>query len=236
MNLQEKRLLIVGGTSGFGAETAQKARQAGAHVHVIGRNADRLTAFVQAHPGITGSSLDASDAEQLAAFFNRHAAFDHVVSMLGGAFGGGFLDRTITDIRAAVEAKFFANLQLAQAANGHILPGGSLTLTSGSGGRPDNASGAIIGNQAINTMVAGLAVEMAPAVRVNAVSPTWTPTGLWREMSADERQAQANAFAEQLPLGRVARVDEVADAYLYAMQASFMTGQVLRIDGGVDLV
>lgn len=61
--------------------------------------------------------------------------------------GGGFLDSDIALIRKTIEDKFFANLSLARAAAGHISQ--SMTFTSGSGDHPQDASGAIIGNQAI---------------------------------------------------------------------------------------
>ncbi len=231
--MQPVRILIIGGTSGFGAAVATKAAAKGWHVHVIGRDPVRLHEFLETHPGIAGSTLDANNTSALQAYFARHADYTHLVSMLGGAMAGGFLDSSLATIREAIEQKFFVNLQLAQIAASHITS--TLTFTSGSGGHPHDASGAIIGNQAINTMVQGLAVELAPAKRVNAVSPTWTPTGLWRGLSSSARDDQAKAFSQAVPLKRVARVDEVASGYLYLMQNQFITGQVLRIDGGVDL-
>ena len=150
--------------------------------------------------------------------------------------GGGFLDNSIAAIRQTVEDKFFANLQVAQLASHHLNQHGSLIFTSGAGGRPDNASGAIVGNQAINTMVVGLAVELAPDYRVNAVAPTWTPTGLWRQLSDAQLAAQAATVSAGNPLKRVATPAEVASAYVYLMQYEFMTGQVLHVDGGVELV
>lgn len=232
MDFTNQRILIIGGTSGFGASVANSSLKAGAHVHVIGHDPIRLHKFLMSHPGIAGSSLDASDPDALQAYFSRHENYDHLISTLGGAMGGGFLDSELAMIRKTIEDKFFANLSLARSAAGHISQ--SMMFTSGSGGHPQDASGAIIGNQAINTMVRGLAVELAPDVRVNAVSPTWTQTGLWRGISQAELTKQAADFAQNVPLGRTATIEEVASGYLYLMENQFITGQVLAIDGGVD--
>ncbi|WP_334329628.1 SDR family oxidoreductase [Companilactobacillus sp. HBUAS59699] len=233
MKLKNKKVLVVGGTSGFGKQVAIDAQNLGAKVIVIGHDSKRLLSFTK-ETGIAGNAINAQNLDELTIFFG-HDKYDHIISTLGGAMGGGFLDSSMALIRKAIEDKFFVNLQLAKIAAKHINDGGSLIFTSGSGGHPYDASGAIVGNQAINTMVEGLGVELAPNIRVNSVSPTWTPTGLWRGMSAKEIKDQESKFSEDVPLKRVATVEEVASAYLYLMQNDFVTGQVLRVDGGVDL-
>ena len=235
MKITNQRVLVVGGTSGFGAEVALKAQQAGAKVEVIGRNQERLNKFQDEHNGIAGETLDAHSASDLKNYFASTPSFDHIVSTLGGAMGGGFLDSSIDEIRKTIDDKFFADLQLAQIANEFVNDGGSMIFTSGSGGHPYDASGAIVGNTAINIMVQGLAVELAPNKRVNAVSPTWTPTGLWRDLTPEQVEAQKDDFAQGVPLKRVSTIEEVASGYIYLMENAFMTGQVLNIDGGIDL-
>jgi len=234
MTLENDKVLVIGGTSGFGKEVAIMAQHKDADVYVIGRDQERVNELRYGE-NIQGSSLDAQDKDQLNHYFKKYGSFDHVISMLGGAMAGGFLNSPVEEIREAFDAKFFANLQLAQIASKHLNKNGSIILTSGSGGHPYDASGAIIGNQAINTMVAGLAVEMAPDFRANAVSPTWTPTGLWRDMNSKQLAKQTVDVEENVPLGRVAKIEEVASAYIYLMENDFITGQVLKVDGGVDL-
>ncbi|MFT8824394.1 SDR family oxidoreductase [Liquorilactobacillus mali] len=241
MELKNKRILIVGGTSGFGKEVALQCLKQGAHVSVIGRSKSHVKELITTNTqpcstsSLNGTALDATDQKQLANFFANHKSFDHIVSTLGSAMGGGFLDNSLTEIRKVIEGKFFANLQLAQLAMSHLNEDGSLTFTSGTGGHPSTASGAIVGNHAIDLLVKGLAIEVASEhKRVNAVAPTWTATGLWRGLSPAELQQQEQSIATSIPLKRTAKITEVASAYLYLITNNFMTGQIINVDGGVS--
>lgn len=84
-------------------------------------------------------------------------------------------------------------------------------------------------------MVAGLAVELAPKIRVNAVAPTWTPTGLWRDLQGQELKSNQAQMVQQIPLQRVSKVEEVAKAFLFLMDNGFVTGQTIHVDGGISV-
>ena len=150
--------------------------------------------------------------------------------------GGGFLEAPFETIERAVREKLFANLQIARHASKKIAEGGSMTFTAGAGGRPHNASGAIVGNDAVRTLVTGLAVELAPNARANAVAPTWTETPLWRNIPAPDVEATKQRLSQTIPLGRTAEIEEIALAYIFLMQCSFITGQTIVVDGGLTLV
>lgn len=230
-------VVVAGGTSGFGLQVARDVQAAGAEVVILGRDTGRLrSALATLGATARGGCVDLSDPAAAAGTFAGLGAFDHLVSTVGGAMGGGFLSAPLEVVRATVEGKLFANLGIARAAVPHLRPGGTLTFTAGSGGSPHTASGAMVGNEAIATMVRGLAVELAPDLRVNAVAPAWTLTGLWRDVPEADRAATERRMASIFPLGRTATVQEVADAYLFLMTATFVTGQTLHVDGGSSLV
>lgn len=240
MTFSGKTVVVIGGTSGFGKAVASRVAEGGGRLVLTGRDPVKLERVVAelaaAGHDVTGHGLDAADTATIAGFFNHVAPFDHLVSMAGGFMGGGFLEADYAVIRKAVDEKLFANLHIARHAAPKLAPGGSMTFTAGSGGRPHSASGAIVGNQAISTLVQGLAVELAPKGRVNAVAPTWTQTPLWRDMPEADIAATRERFAKAIPLGRTAEIDEVVMAYLFLMQCTFITGQTITVDGGLTLV
>jgi len=88
---------------------------------------------------------------------------------------------------------------------------------------------------AMNALTKALAVELAP-IRVNAVAPGVVRTPLWAAMSDADRQAMYDQAAQQIPLGRIGEVADIARAYLYCMEQEFGTGIVLTVDGGTVLV
>jgi len=79
-------------------------------------------------------------------------------------------------------------------------------------------------------LVAGLAVELAP-IRVNGIFPGGAATEIFRGLPAPLREAEEARFRDQL-IPRIADPAEVAQAYLYAMKCTYITGQVLKVDGG----
>lgn len=240
MSFEGKTVIVIGGTSGFGKSVALKVAALGGKLIITGRDPRKLELalgeFADGGHHARGHLLDTADTASVATFFNASEPFDHLVSTAGGFMGGGFLDADMETIRRAIDEKLFANLTIARHAAKKVRQGGSLVFTGGSGGRPHNASGAIVGNDAIRIMVAGLAVELAPKARANAVAPTWTETPLWRHMPQDQVQATREHFAKTIPLGRTAHIEEVAEAYVFLMQCGFVTGETLVIDGGLTLV
>jgi len=231
-------LVLIGGSSGIGLRVAEQVAAPGVVLVIVGRNAERL-AGARERLGALGAQVateqvDAHDHAALESLFERLPAFDHLVSMVGDVMGGGFLANDMSTIRRSMESKFFTNVRIGQLAARRVRDGGSLVFTSGVG-RVHQACAAVIGNLAINAMVQGLAVELAPRVRVNAVSPTWTDTPFWRDMPAAQREALHAQVAQGLPLRRTARIDELAQAYVFLMANGFVTGQHLDVDGGAML-
>ncbi|MEN3109855.1 SDR family oxidoreductase [Uliginosibacterium paludis] len=239
-SLDGKTLLVIGGSSGIGLRVAERAATEGAQLIIAGRNPDRLA---QAHlrllavgaKKVSVIQLDAHDHASLAGFFAGLQEFDHLVSMVGDVMGGGFATADMSVIRHVMESKFFTNVRIGQLAAPRLRPGGSMVFTSGTGGRAQHACASHVGNLGINALVEGLAAELAPQIRVNAVSPTWTLTPFWRDVAPAQLANTQAHFEQRIPSRRLASIDELADAYLFLMRNGFVTGQHLAVDGGVML-
>lgn len=238
--LQGSHVLIIGGSSGIGFEVAQHAGMEGAILTLMGRNQTRLEearALLSAQ-GIKVNELIACDAHDHTALtdcFTKISSFDHLVSMVGDAMGGGFLAADMSTIEQVIHSKCLTNILIGKLAAKKLREGGSITFTSGTGGRAQHACASYIGNLAIQALAQGLAAEIAPKGRVNTLAPTWTVTPFWRKVSPEEVEKTRLHFSKTIPLKRTASVDELASAYLFLMKNDFITGQQLAIDGGIML-
>jgi NAD(P)-dependent dehydrogenase (short-subunit alcohol dehydrogenase family) len=227
-------VLVLGGSSGIGAEVARRATAAGAHLVLTGRDAAKLATVAESTGAARTAAFDAHDEDALRGFFADVGPIDHLVSMIGDSMSGGFLATTPETMRHVIGSKFLTNWTIARLAAPLLRDAGSIVLTSGTGGRPYDTSASTVANLAVASLVQGLAVELGPAVRVNAVAPTFMDTPFWRDLPRARFEEIRTGFLARVPLRRLATVAEVAEAYLYLMTATFVTGQVLPVDGGVS--
>lgn len=239
MSLQNARILVVGGSSGIGFAVAQAAIAGGAEVVIASTQGDRLAAAAERLGGAETAVLDIVDEALLAAYFANSGTFDHIVSTAGDwgkARRGPFTEMNLDDAQALFGVRFWGSAKLAKHGASALRDGGSLTLTSGmSAFRPQKGTvmaTAMAGSVA--HLVYGLAVELAP-LRINGVFPGGVATEIFRGLPEALRNAEEARFAAQL-LPRIAQPDEVAEAYLYLMKCSYVTGQILKVEGGATLV
>ena len=239
MSFDGQKVVIIGASAGIGEAAASAFAVRGAAVTITGRSMERLDQAAQriGHP-VLAAELDATSREALDAFFATTGTVDHLVLCASpGAVGAGpiaALDEAA--LRQAFDGKFFAHVKAIQASLPLLRRDGSVTIVSAASARaafPGTAGIAAV-NGALETMVAPLAVELAP-LRVNAVSPGVIDTHWWNAMPEDQRRAYFDAVAAVSPVRRVGNPDDVADAIVYLATAGFVTGTVLECTGGSNL-
>jgi len=236
MLLEGKRVVVIGGSSGIGLAIGRQARAEGASLVITGRDPGKLSRAASALGGDTRSFVgDAHNHAILESLFASLPEFDHLVSMIGDTMAGGFLQTPIDTMRHVLHSKFWTNLLIARFAAPLVCDGGSMTFTSGSGVRAQEAAASYVANEALTAMAQGLGSELGPRVRVNVVAPAFMDTAFWRDKPREDIDARVRSFSQINPLGRLGTPEEVASAYIFLMVNTYTTGQVLQIDGGMML-
>ncbi|WP_062520970.1 SDR family NAD(P)-dependent oxidoreductase [Demequina silvatica] len=241
-SLKGRRILVVGGSSGFGRQVALDASLSGADVIVVGLDPAKSHATAQ-ECGALGRgkanalAFDVTTDAGRERLLEAVGHIDHVVSTLGGRLGDRVREDDDAATRDVARRKVEDNRALLEALADRVVDGGSFVLTAGSTRRPGEGDGvaAVVGNEEIADLVREKALELAPRVRVNAVAPTWTQTPLWRHHDDAAVLAMRREMEERIPLGRTADIREVARAYLFLMTSGFVTGQTIAVDGGYSL-
>ena len=237
--LSEKRIVVLGGSSGIGLSVAQQVVAQGATAIIASRDADRVKQAVATLDGkAEGHALDLSNERDIQNFFQKIDDFEHLVFTAGDTLQLNELAATdLTKARHAFELRYWAALAAVKYASPHIRKDGSIVLTTGVAGRRPlkgwTVAASVCGT--IEALTRALAVELAP-IRVNAVSPGVVRTNLWQNMSADEREHLFESVGKGLPVGRVGEPYDIAQAYLFLMHEGFSTGQTVVVDGGTVLV
>ncbi|MDA8165050.1 MAG: SDR family oxidoreductase [Desulfobacteraceae bacterium] len=226
--LKNKKVVVVGGSSGIGLAVARLAQQQGARVVIASRQAPARVSESPSVKIMEVHSFNILADEDHSRLFEATGEIDHlVVTVRPEITLASFRDSQITEAKRAFDTKFWGAYRLIQAARPHFRDEGSITLTSGIAGERiyRGASTMAIINSATETLCRALAVELAP-LRVNAVSPGFVAP----------KPRAVEEHAGTFPSGRLASLDEVASAYLSLMGNPYVTGTVLVVDGGARLV
>jgi NAD(P)-dependent dehydrogenase (short-subunit alcohol dehydrogenase family) len=232
LSLKDKKVLIVGGSSGIGLGTAQMTAEAGANVTIVGRDQKRLDDALKTLPkGVAAKTLDATSDAQVDAFFKADPQWDHVVTSAGAGGRGALADIPMDKALAAMDGKFWAYYRIARAVK--LAPDGSLTFVSGLLSQKAAAGAALVSavNAAVEGLTGGLALDFAPA-RVNTICPGAVDTPLWDQLPPDARKALYEKVAKTLPARMMGKPEHIAHSIVMVMTNPYITGTVMFIEGG----
>jgi NAD(P)-dependent dehydrogenase (short-subunit alcohol dehydrogenase family) len=235
--LAGRRALVTGGSGGIGLAIARTLAAHGAHVHLLARDRARLEAAAALVGGGSVHACDVRDAAAVQAVAASAGPMDVVVNSAAGNFPVPFDAMSENAWKTVVDIVLHGTANVCRAFGPRIPAGGSVVnIVAGYAwtGAPGAAhSGAA--KAGVLNLTRSLAVEWAPRVRVNAVSPGPIDGTEGMKRLADDLGLR-DAITKAVPAGRLGRAAEVADACLFLASpaASYVTGACLVVDGGMD--
>lgn len=247
--LSGKIAVITGGSTGIGLATAKVFASEGARVFITGRRRDALDrAAAEIGGGATGIQADSASLEDLDRLFDEVKASAGRIDILFANAGGGGLLPLGQITEAQVDDTFGRNVKGVIFTVQKALPlmgnGGSIILTGSTAGSSGTAAFSVYSasKAAVRNLARSWVLDLkGTGIRINVISPgpVHTPglVGLAGDDSAQQRDL-LDAFAAQVPLGRVGKAEEIGRAALFLASddSSFVNGSELFADGGIAQV
>ena len=246
MNAIEGKVVIIGGAaSPIGASIARRLKADGALLmlgDVDGPGVESLAAELGA-PSIVGDlSQETVVRDMVAKTIEAHGNIDALVNNAGGGVIRPFLEHDAESLNATLNRNLWTTLWACHAVLPHMIDAGfgrivNIGADSVRNGLWDHAAyNAAKGG--VHGLTTGLAREFATTgVTINTVAPCMVGTPLVKEMQAAGNEL-FKKFNDVIPMGRPAECDEVASMvrYLVSDEASFVTGQVISVNGGSTML
>ncbi|MCY4130332.1 MAG: SDR family oxidoreductase [Gammaproteobacteria bacterium] len=237
MNLEGKKAIVLGGTSGIGLATTQHLDDAGVTVVAGSRNPAHIeTAKESTSERVSYREIDVLDRDGLATLFSEEAPYDFLVNCATGGerASGPFLQMDLDGFQGSFR-KLWGYTNSVRLGTEHLPEDGAIVLVSGYPARKSNpGSSAIstVGN-AVEGFVRAIAPEIAPR-RINVVCPGVIDTPMFAQTGKARQQFLAQATKRML-IPRAGTADEVASAILFCLENGYMTGGTVDVEGGALL-
>ncbi|OBI47582.1 short-chain dehydrogenase [Mycobacterium kyorinense] len=229
--------VVVGGASGIGRAVAHALAADGCRIVVADRNTDGAQA-VAAELGDPhdAATVEVTDEASVQGLFADSGPLEIVVNTAGFSGLGLITDLPVEDFRSVVDVCLTGAFLVIKHAAPQLRDGGALvSLSSLNARQPAAAMSAYCAAKAGLSMLTQVAaLELAPhGIRVNAVAPGFVHTPLTEP--ATLIPGVLDDYLENTPLGRAGTPEDVADAVVFAATASWLTGEVLDLNGGAHL-
>lgn len=246
-DLTGRTALITGAASGIGRATAVLLAAAGAAVHCADRDAHGLQETAELIAKAGGRAhvhpLDVTDRAAIRDAVAQAGPLDITAAIAGVMHSSSVLDTSDEDLDRILDINFKGVLRTCQEAARAMIaagrPGSIITMASGA---VDAAQPGLLcysaAKAAVVQLTKTLATEAGPhGIRVNAVAPGWIRTPMTGRHGAEVQQQTEAMMTRMSPLRRVGEPEDIAQAVLYLASdaSSFMTGQILRPNGGVSM-
>jgi len=248
--LAGESVVITGATGALGSAAARALYQAGARLTLAGGNEQRLASLVAQLRGTGQASVvpmrpDDPDAAEgiVSAAIDAFGTVDGLLVASGVNHVAPIVEMAVADFDRVQSANVRGSWLMCQAVGRRLLAqgtGGSVVLVSSTRGRlghPAGYSAYCPSKAAVDLLVKSLAAEWGShRIRVNALAPTVFRSELtaWMYEDDDKGRATREAMLGRIPLGRLAEPEDFVGALIYLLSgaSSFLTGQVLYLDGG----
>jgi NAD(P)-dependent dehydrogenase (short-subunit alcohol dehydrogenase family) len=241
--LEGKTAVVTGGGSGIGRATCRRMAAEGARVAVLDLDGDAAGAVAGEFGGVS-FAVDVGDPDALRQTVDDAAAALGGLSIIYNNAGTSTFNRLHELDPAEWDRVLRVNLTGVwagfRAAVPHLLAGGGgaiVSTASISGTRPAAGEGPYAASKAaVAALTASAALEYAPTIRVNAVSPGMIRTAMTAPMF-EFMPGQVERFETGTPVGRIGEPEDVADVVVFLCSdlARFVTGQNIVVDGGLTL-
>ena len=225
-NFNNKKAIVLGGTSGIGLSAAEMLRDAGAEVIAGGRSDRQID-------GIECVQVDVLDREALRLLFEKHHGFDYLVNAAtGGARAIGPLLEMDLDGFQNSFAKLWGYVNSVRLGVPHMSADGAVVLVSGYPARKWRSGTIAIGSVggSVEAFIRLSANEITP-VRINGVSPGLIDTPM-SPLEGEQREKYYSEGTVEHLIARAGTSAEVASAIIFLLENQFVTGTIVDVDGG----
>jgi 3-oxoacyl-[acyl-carrier protein] reductase len=233
--LAHKRILITGSSRGIGAATARLATKYGAEVILHGKSESAELKKLVKELGAAYLVFDVTDEKAVEKEIAKVKKIDVLVNNAGINPSKTFKELTAKDWEEIFKVNVFGVVHVSRAVlrsmkKGSIVNIASIKALNSVSGKPAYAAS----KAAVMRMTSSMAEEFAPqGIRVNAVAPGFTET----EMTVASMSAKIKAQIDKIPLKRMAKPEEIAEAILFLAsdKTAYITGQTIFVDGGYSV-